>query len=411
MDVLWNAEASVAVAVSGGVDSMVLLDKVRHTQHFRKLYALHVNHQLRDASLEEAQMIENYCKAHDIELIVHTIPKDHFDLSRSIQEEARIIRYQFFESIIFERGIDCLLTAHHKDDQIETIFFRLLTKRYYLQPIDIQAVVDKRRYQIIRPLLHRNKSEVIAYAKKYDVPYMDDESNFENKYVRNFIRNDVFKRLDASPLEKENLLELANYMTDVNELINGHLLKFKSQINNGELSRSELLKENRLVIQRVLSELLNIHLGNYAQSYSMLDEIIRVLHSHTPHASFEITPGWHIQIAYDKLIVRNKNKMIDEYIEITSPGKYYFNEYLIEINRVDEPILIRARQAGDRIKINGDHQKVSRILKDLKIPVYDRPRVPIICTNNEVIAVGNYKKNHHPFNKDIIIKKGDINNA
>lgn len=133
--------------------------------------------------------------------------------------------------------------------------------------------------------------------------------------------------------------------------------------------------------------------------------MIRVLQSDATHASFAIAPGWHIQIAYDKLIVRNKNEKIDDKLEVVSPGKYYFNDYKIEIKDEIQPITIRTRKDGDVIEINGMHQKVARILKDLKVPVYDRPKIPIVCVEDEVIAIGHYKSNHHPFNNKIIITK------
>lgn len=405
MNILWDEEDTIAIAVSGGVDSMVLLDKVRETGHFKKLYVLHVNHQLRDASSEEQAMILSYCRQHHIECKVHTIPKDYFDRTKSIQNEAREVRYQFFENVINEHGIDVLFTAHHQDDQTETILFRLLTNRYHYQPIDI-APMDKRKdYTIYRPLLNESKRDLIDYAQSHDVPYMTDESNMENKYARNFIRNEVFPLLNQSSLDPKHLLHLAEYMRDADTLVMERVALFNESIENNLLSRHALASENRLVIERAIVMMIQKHANHYAISHKLIEEIIRVIHSDAKHASFEITPSWHIQIAYDKLIVRNKKEMLDEHIIVTLPGKYYFNEYIIEVKRVTQPIVIRTRMAGDVIEINGQHQKVSRILKDLKIPVYDRSNIPLICVEDQVIAVGNYKYNHHPLNQEIKIKK------
>lgn len=405
MDCLWNENETIAVAVSGGVDSMVLIDKVRVLNHHKKLYALHVNHQLRDASHAEAQMIEAYCTQHNIELITYTIPKNSLNLNKSIQREARDIRYRFFETQVKLKHIDCLLTAHHKDDQLETIFFRLMTHRYNYQPINIKQIVARDGYQLIRPLLNISKAELMKYASEFQVPYMTDASNADTKYLRNFIRNDVFKLLDKSSIDKNSLLNLAEYMENADDLIESHAESYKQDIENNTLSRRKLLKENRLVIQRVLIKCIQKNVTQYAVSYGLLNEVIRVLRSKATHASFEIAPGWHIQIAYDKLIVRNKNEKTDDYLEVDSPGKYYFNEYQIEIRGDIGPITVRTRKDGDVIQINGTHQKVARILKDLKVPVYDRPKVPIVCVENQVIAIGHYKCNHHPFNNEIIITK------
>ncbi|WP_414048865.1 tRNA lysidine(34) synthetase TilS [Macrococcus animalis] len=405
MNILWNRTDTIAIAVSGGIDSMVLLDKVRRTGCYNKLYVLHVNHQLRDASVEELTMITNYCNEHNIELVVHTIPKGYFDLTKSIQNEARVVRYQFFETVIHERGINYLLTAHHLDDQTETILFRLLTNRYHYQPIDILSVDYRDSYKIVRPLLDESKSDLIDYAKVHNVPFMTDESNLENKYLRNFIRNNVFTVLEQSSLNKYNLLHLADYMRDADALVMERVSIFNTAIESNVVSRVALTRENRLVAERVIVLLIQKYAHVYSVSHKLIEEIIRVLQSDATHASFEVTPGWHIQIAYDKLIVRNKNEKIDEYIEVTLPGKYYFNDYVIDVKYVFEPITIRTRKDGDVIEINGGHQKISRIMKDFKVPIYERSKIPLVCVGKQVIAVGNYKYNHHPFNKDIIITK------
>ncbi|WP_414042108.1 tRNA lysidine(34) synthetase TilS [Macrococcus animalis] len=405
MNILWNRTDTIAIAVSGGIDSMVLLDKVRRTGCYNKLYVLHVNHQLRDASVEELTMITNYCNEHNIELVVHTIPKGYFDLTKSIQNEARVVRYQFFETVIHERGINYLLTAHHLDDQTETILFRLLTNRYHYQPIDILSVDYRDSYKIVRPLLDESKSDLIDYAKVHNVPFMTDESNLENKYLRNFIRNNVFTVLEQSSLNKYNLLHLADYMRDADALVMERVSIFNTAIESNVVSRVALTRENRLVAERVIVLLIQKYAHVYSVSHKLIEEIIRVSQSDATHASFEVTPGWHIQIAYDKLIVRNKNEKIDEYIEVTLPGKYYFNDYVIDVKYVFEPITIRTRKDGDVIEINGGHQKISRIMKDFKVPIYERSKIPLVCVGKQVIAVGNYKYNHHPFNKDIIITK------
>ncbi|MCU7558383.1 tRNA lysidine(34) synthetase TilS [Macrococcus capreoli] len=405
MDILWNASDKLAIAVSGGVDSMVLLDKVRRTKHFKDIYVLHVNHQLRDASKQEADMIEMYCEKYHLHFIAHTISKDFFDLTKSIQNDAREARYLFFEQAIHQYNIDYLLTAHHKDDQIETIFFRLMTHRYLYQPIDIQSMIERDGYKVIRPLLSESKDELYAYAERFDVPYMTDASNESNKYVRNYIRNEIMPSLEQAALNPDHLLYLAEYMKDTDALILKRVEVFQKQIKSNCLSRSQLVQENRLVIHRVLIQFIQQYHKDFALSHGLLDEIVRVMQTDTTHASFEIAQHWHIQIAYDKLIVRNKNEPVDEWMEITSPGKYHFNEYKIEIKSILSTIVIRKRVEGDLIEIGGKHQKVSRIMKDLKIPVHERSKVPIICVDNKVIAVGHYKQNHHLFNKDIIITK------
>lgn len=410
MDILWDASDTVAIAVSGGVDSMVLLDKVRASNHYQSLYVLHVNHQLREASRAEAQMIEQYCKRYNITYLVKIIPEDTFDLSKSIQNEARNERYVYFDQMIKKHQIDVLLTAHHQDDQTETIFFRLMTNRYHFQPIKMEQVVLQEEYKIIRPLLNAKKQTMIEYARKHHVPYMDDATNYESKYSRNTIRNEVLPVIRQSGFQQDRLLDLGNYMDDVSDLVSRIASSYSEDIARGMLRRSIVCNENPLVARQLLLNLIHKHYSYYEVSKLQLDEIIRVAKSEAVHASFEITPGWHIQMAYDKLIIHN-NIEIDQQMLINFPGKYHFNGYEITVEAMKTNITVRSRADGDTIKINGQHQKVSRIMKDLKIPVYERALVPIISINSEIIAIGPYKYNEHPMNQMLKIQKEQKNDA
>lgn len=410
MDILWDASDTVAIAVSGGVDSMVLLDKVRASNHYQSLYVLHVNHQLREASRAEAQMIERYCKRYNITYLMKVIPEDTFDLSKSIQKEARNERYEYFDQMLKKHQIDVLLTAHHQDDQTETIFFRLMTNRYHFQPVKMEQVVFQEEYKIIRPLLNTKKQTIIDYARKHHVPYMDDATNYENKYSRNTIRNEVLPVIRQSGFHQERLLDLGDYMEDVSDLVSRTASCYSEDIARGMLRRTIVCNENPLVVRQLLLNLIHKHFSYYEVSKLQLDEIIRVAKSEAVHASFEITPGWHIQMAYDKLIVHN-NIENDQQMLITLPGKYHYNGYEITIEAMKSDITVRSRTDGDTIKINGQHQKVSRIMKDLKIPVYERSLVPIITINREIIAIGPYKFNEHPVNQMLKIQKEQKNDA
>lgn len=99
MERFWDENDTIAIAVSGGVDSMVLLDKIRISRSYEQLYVLHVNHQLRTESIEEERMVQRYCEQHSIECIFYRIPEGTFDGKRSIQEPARKIRYDFLDAL------------------------------------------------------------------------------------------------------------------------------------------------------------------------------------------------------------------------------------------------------------------------------------------------------------------------
>ena len=131
-ETLWDEQEHVVLAVSGGIDSMCLLHTLVHdlSGTYQQLSCLHVNHGLRAQSEDEAQLLQDYCTTHDIPLYCTRL-----DLSatvaagRSIESQAREARYEWFDQQMRAIAGDVLLTAHHQDDQIETIFYRLFTGR------------------------------------------------------------------------------------------------------------------------------------------------------------------------------------------------------------------------------------------------------------------------------------------
>ena len=124
----WDDNSHIVLAVSTGIDSMVLLHLLSTTLKagYRKLTCLHVNHGLRHASNEEEQFIQQYCRDLNIPLHTKTLNLSHIvDEGKSIENEARLLRYDWFDTQMKSLGGDVLLTAHHQDDQIETIFIDL----------------------------------------------------------------------------------------------------------------------------------------------------------------------------------------------------------------------------------------------------------------------------------------------
>lgn len=401
MECFWKEDENIGVAVSGGVDSMVLLDKIRRSGCFNQLYVLHVNHQLRDVSREEQEMIQRYCTSYGIELIVYTIPKETFDLSKSIQHKARKLRYDFFESVAKEKDLNWVLTAHHKDDQMETIFFRLLSNRFTFQPPGMQMIV-KGAVTYGKPLLNYSKSELYQYAERERVPFMEDESNEEVKYTRNYIRNEIIAKLDEAKLSKENLLHVAHYIDTAQSLVRQCAMKYSEGIKINSIDRTQLKNENHLVQQYVIQSLLSDFLEE-SISVREVDEIIRVMKTDATHASYSFGE-YTLYMAYDHITVRKQEEK-NSFLRISLPGKYKFNEYIIQVNYLKSDIIVRNRQEGDVLSTDGHHQKVSRIMKDLKVPIYERDTIPLIVYEGIIIAIGNLKSSNHFMNQHIKISK------
>lgn len=202
---LFGERDTVIVAVSGGVDSMVLLDLLAEEQGLR-LVAAHVNHGLRG---EESDGDEALVRARAKELGVE-FRVDRPDVAAAaeaagtgIQETARRLRYAFFESVRSGTGGGRIATGHHLDDNAETILLNLFRGT----GVKGLAGIPVRRDEIIRPLLFATREEVETYATMRGVPYREDSSNVSGAYTRNAIRRHILPRARelVSPAAARNI--------------------------------------------------------------------------------------------------------------------------------------------------------------------------------------------------------------
>lgn len=180
------------LAVSGGQDSMVLLTLLRLCKF--PFEVAHVNYQLRGSESDgDAHFVKEHCKLHSI-----TYHETSFDTQLfakaaglGIQEAARKLRYQWFHQLIELHKFDYLLTAHHANDQAETVLFHLM-RGAGVKGLAGMLVVKN---QIVRPLLFANKQALINFASLNNIPYRQDSSNEKDTYSRNFIRHHIMPKL------------------------------------------------------------------------------------------------------------------------------------------------------------------------------------------------------------------------
>lgn len=387
----------IGVCVSGGVDSMVLLDILRKKNI--TVHVLHVHHGLRAQSDDELAMIRTYCQKYQLTLWTKHIDKHQFKKDKSIQQEARALRYHFFNEIASKQNLEMLFTAHHKDDQQETIMFRLLTGRLH-QPLGIESHRTINGVHYHRPLLNIDKAALYEYAERNNVPFYEDDSNKDSKYDRNFIRNEVLP-LISSRFDIDHLNEWMEWHQSARTLIEQQSMSFSTDDN--ELSRTQLIKAHPLVQQEVLRKWISTFTEKYDISTKFLMALLQGIQTNG-NKVIPVNDNWHIYVLYDKLIIRNNNQNHINEMHLSFPGKYDFNGYSV-IYEGHEHIILRTKQDGDKIKINNQHQKVSTILKDNKVPVYERERMPLVVDQGEIIKVGHIKANQHPINKMMIINK------
>lgn len=181
-----SGEGLVA-AISGGADSMVLLDGLRAlvSQDDLKLVVVHINHGLRASSVKDQGVVEAYCRKADLKLVVK---KARFSNAKDVSEEAaRLARYKLLRQVKDKVGGQWILTAHNRDDQVETIVFNFL-RGSGVRGLGGMKLISE---DILRPLLEVSKANLVKYAKTHKIDFATDETNAETKFTRNRIRHQL----------------------------------------------------------------------------------------------------------------------------------------------------------------------------------------------------------------------------
>lgn len=409
----WKATDHIVVAVSTGIDSMVLLHQLLYdeTLTYRQLTCLHVHHGLREASKQEATFIQHYCEQHDIPFYMKRLDlSDVVAEGRSIQNDAREMRYQWFDTMMHQLDADGLLTAHHEDDQVETIFYRLFTGKSTRSSLGMSTIEARNGYRLYRPLLNTSKHVIRAYQQQHDVPYFEDTSNASNTYVRNDIRNRILPQIDENAqLKSQQLLKLKAWYDEAFMLMQHEVDNFierfvTTNAHSFTVSRYAFNALTYHVKILTLDTLLHQFEDTVTISERAYADWLQKLAGPVAQTQLMHTNQWHADIVYDKLVIMAPmQKSLDTYtIQVTEAGTYRFGCYDVQItDMTDLPgskLCIRSRQPGDRIaRHDGHHKKVSRLMIDAKVPAYLRAQIPIIeTTHGDILAVGTlYIQQHY----------------
>ena len=401
----------VLLACSTGVDSMVLLDLLLKHANNCQIIISHINHQKRKQSILEEEYIIKYCEEKNIKCYVKKL--EHYE-EGNFQEWARIQRYEFFEEIIRKEGIDYLLTAHHADDNLETIIMRLLKSSSLKGYAGIEKEIKKENYSILRPLLDHSKNEIITYAKKNNIFYYQDESNFSDDYTRNRIRKYITPILLE---ENPNLYQAINYYSqtilDANQLLEKEKVSFiKNHVlvkNNNELeiiefNISEYLKLSDYLRVQVLFRILR----KYSLSRTCIDDIIKQILSSKNKIVTKINN--HLSMIKEYGYIQFVNSTLEEdafSLEIYEEGIYNIGDNIkIEVNKNScnfitpngnlwynikgLPITIRKRKNGDKIITKMGTISISDYLTNKKVPYLKRRNILLLCEKDNVIAILGY---------------------
>ena len=420
--------SSVIIALSGGPDSMVLLNlllKVKKEKNL-KIVCAHVNHKLRKESDDEAKMVKKYCEKENIIFEYMTIN----DYQGNTENYARKKRYEFFDKLIKKYSSSYLLTAHHGDDLTETIMMRLIRGASLKGYAGFSEVTEKKSYKIYRPLITKTKAELLNYAKENNIPYAVDQTNESDDYTRNRIRKYILPTL-----KKENknvhlkFTEFSKLISETEEYFEKVLAKKIEKIyQDNKLNVEIFLTEEPLIQKKLIHNILN---DVYKDKINLINDnhvnnILSTVKNKKPNIQINLPDNKILKKAYNYVWIE-ENKNYEEYdytlidkvilpnnhtIEITEETTDHSN-FVTKLNskEIKLPIHIRTKKAGDKLILKGlnKQKKLKDIFIDEKIPMDKRNSWPVVTDDNdEIIWLPGLKKTkfdrEKPRNYDIIIR-------
>lgn len=384
---LFTPYDKILVGVSGGPDSMMLLDFLRVHQ-IAPLVAAHVNYQMRGSeSQKDEELVKEYCAEYNIKLYCTKTGK--FDSSGNFQEQARAFRYDWFRTIKEKDKLDYIATAHHREDRIETMLFHLFRGTGLKGLTSLKAQRD----DVIRPILCLNKAQILDWNTEYKVPYRTDSSNLENKYTRNTIRNKVFTSLNTNFPDWQSGVQktIGNLTADqqiLESMIDALLKKHVHADLSIRLPFSEIPEPKEAFLHHLFKGALNQDEIHQLLSVDHSGSIIHKTNFHTQNdrKHILICPTITGNITQ---IIEAPGKLNGEILDIETeyldlpPLEFEDIQHsaYFDWKKVVFPLRIRHWKAGDKIDplgMQGKHKLVSDILIDAKVPTILKKEVFVV---------------------------------
>ncbi|MCQ2608936.1 MAG: tRNA lysidine(34) synthetase TilS [Bacteroidales bacterium] len=396
----------ILIGVSGGADSMVLLDSLR--QLGCKIAIAHCNFKLRGSESDGDQtFVEEYAQRYHIPIHIcsfetETVAKEQ---KISIEMAARNLRYDWFEILCQLHGYTCIAIAHNQNDSIETFFINLLRSAGLrgLQGIPI------RNGKVVRPLSDVTRKEIEAFAYEQHIVFRTDSSNLTNDYVRNKIRNIVLPELQQiSPNCIHSITTSMNYLQSSFTLYQEHIALMKNvcckETEKGlEINEQKILQQSES--QTLLFEILHIY-GFNSDTISQIYEVLNQQSGKT----FESATHKAIHDRNTLYVVEKDDVFAEPELIATPYGSYNLagktislsvaekdtcpickdkTVAMLDFDKISFPLIFRLWKQGDVFVPFGmkGKKKISDFLINEKIPLIEKQSVTVLESNGQIVWV------------------------
>ena len=405
-ELLFEPKHKLLLALSGGVDSMVLLHLLKQCKY--DVSCAHVNFQLRaEESTADASFVKNYCGLHHTPYYEKKFETKQYALAAGIgtQEAARILRYQWFNELVQTEKFDYVLTAHHANDQAETILFHLIRGA---GAKGLSGILPKNK-TLVRPLLFAHKQEILNYAQLNAIPFRTDASNESDDYSRNYIRHHLIPKIQqiqtgfiATMQHSSKLMQATDYY-------------FKQQLKAIELSLCHYhTDETHIEVQKLLALpfpefVLYEIIAKFGFNFSQCEQIIEACKNANVGSLF-LANTYRLLLNRNQLIIRPEPIPITEFKIDTLPCIFNVGNTSYELSLasfsgfekdswwlnpalITFPLFVKPIKPGDKFIPLGltQKQKISDYLINKKIDRFSKAEAFTIWNGNSICFLGPYQ--------------------
>ena len=405
----------VLCVVSGGADSMYLLARLLEgrAEGGYRVAAAHSDHRLRgEESRRDADFVRDWCAGHDVPFVLGggDVAAQAAGSGRGVEETARAMRYAFLEETADRLGAEVIATAHTADDNAETVLMNLIRG----SGLEGLCGIPPRRGRVVRPLLTTTREEVVDWLTGHGVPHVEDGSNADERYTRNYLRRQVMPLLRrVNPRAAEHMAQAAARLRRDNDVLNAQAMRAAGAARKAEegwviaVSALELLPDP--VALRAVRQLI-ARAGGENVTSAHLRAALGVIRGSDPSAMVHLPRVLVCRVYGDVLFTPRKperDPLPEEPVAragVTVWGEWTIRcepgvcpeqaapmagEFWLAEGRLDGPLTVRPRREGDSLRPAGRPDKpVKKWMIDEKVPRLDRSTVPVLWDGRQVAAVG-----------------------
>ena len=411
---LWGERQKLIVAVSGGVDSAVMLDLLAQERGL-ELRVAHFNHCLRGAESDaDEQFVRERARQYGWDIYVERADTAAYARAErmGVQDAARSLRYRFLENLLLSTGFDRVATGHNADDNAETVLLNLF-RGAGVQGLSGIAVF-RRDIGVIRPLLFATRAEIEVYAREREIPFRSDSSNEKDDYRRNFIRHRILEplRSEVFPGVVPTLQRTADLFRELEIYLTHHArqlldLALRERTEDMLCLSIATLKGSPVLLQQYVVLLATEELTGIRPDADAVARVLGLIGSN---------PGAWIPLFGDQAVYRDREELVwrrgeqnpEFRIVIQQNHRYEFTSFRFSSELLDRvpdslngdaeyvdadritgsDLILRTWTNGDAFIPLGmrDRKKVSDFFIDAKVPVYEKRHFPILETRDGEIV-------------------------